>query len=160
MTIRPAISTDAPSIARIQVDCWRQAYVNILDRKFLLDMSVEEKEAFWRHAIGNSAFGEVSVAMVGSEVIGFTSYGPARMDAGADREVYTLYVATDQQRRGVGAQLIKAAESPGLTMEARTAEGNPFATFYQGLGATLVRRDTVLIGGKNYPLVCYQWQAK
>jgi hypothetical protein len=57
----------------------------------------------------------------------------------------------------VGRGLVEAANRPGALMEARTAEGNPFAAFYARLGATLSRRDTVKIGGKNYPLLCYQW---
>ncbi len=159
MLVRPARSQDAAIISHIQVTCWRQAYAGILDQGYLDAMSVAEKQAFWEHAIGNAAFGEVFVALAGVEVVGFTSFGPARVTAGADREIYTLYVAPDQQRRGVGEALLRQAESPGYTMEARTALGNPFARFYEKLGATPVRRDTILLGGKNYPLTCYQWLA-
>jgi ribosomal protein S18 acetylase RimI-like enzyme len=159
MIIRPAITADARAIASIQVTCWRLAYAGILEQSYLQAMSVEEKEAFWAHAIGNTAFGEVAVALAGSEVVGFTSYGPSRIE-GADREIYTLYVAPDQHRRGVGNALITKAERPGLVMEARTAEGNPFAAFYLGIGAVPVRRDTLQLGGKNYPLICYQWRGR
>ena len=49
--IRRAGFTDAPAVAEIYVETWREAYPGMLPDRVLLGMSSEHQRRAWRHSI-------------------------------------------------------------------------------------------------------------
>jgi GNAT superfamily N-acetyltransferase len=101
--IRPGRSEDAEAVARVHVETWQAAYAHALPAQELADLSVAER--IERHRRWPPTF----VAEVGGEIVGFVGVGASR-DAGADGEVFTIYVHPDHWGTGVGRALIEAGE--------------------------------------------------
>jgi hypothetical protein len=47
MTVREAIYTDIPAIARVHVDAWRSTYKGIFSDEYLANLSYEKRERAW-----------------------------------------------------------------------------------------------------------------
>ena len=114
--IRVATPEDATAIAKIYVETWRATYAGILPDDALVQMSSETQARQWRALLraGDSAL--VATQPVdgalenGSEIIGFTGFGPSRSpELSFSGEVYTLYVTSDHQNLGLGRRLLRGA---------------------------------------------------
>lgn len=110
LRIRRARPEDARAVAEVHVGSWRHAYRGMLPDAYLDRLSVEDREAMWRHSFGE-ADGGAFVAEAGRRIVGFASFGPSRdADAGdATGEVPAIYVEPSTIGRGVGRELIEAA---------------------------------------------------
>ena len=51
ITIRPARSTDARAVARLDVETWRSTYAGVLSTSYLVGLSQRRREIGWRMAI-------------------------------------------------------------------------------------------------------------
>src|SRR5271165_3128355 len=95
--VRPARLEDAKAIARIEVETWRSTYAGMLPDRVLVNMSERRQIASWASFLRHRPE-DVWVAMAGDHVVGFGNCGTQRDNtirfAG---EIYTLYVASDQQ---------------------------------------------------------------
>ncbi|HTX28746.1 MAG TPA: GNAT family N-acetyltransferase [Streptosporangiaceae bacterium] len=118
---RPARTSDADSLVRVQVASWRCGYAGIVPSDLLAELTGDSAQLVWRdrwrEAIGNppTSRHRVLVAVSGSEpreVVGFVSAGPAT-DAdrwpGTDGELYELRVRPDLTGHGHGGRLLHAA---------------------------------------------------
>lgn len=172
-TIRPATAQDAAGIAKVYVDAWRSTYAAILPHRGLLGMSYEDQARQWSWAVRGSAQ-SVIVASEGDDgVVGFASFGPARLrdrpaaglfaaDAARVGEIYTLYVLPDFQERGIGRQLLTAAFA--ALVEKRYTCGllwalrdNHSRYFYERVGGKLVAERQERQWGRMMDQVCYGW---
>jgi ribosomal protein S18 acetylase RimI-like enzyme len=122
--VRPARSSDAASVARVQVASWRSGFAGIVPEKLLASLTGSAAETVWRdrwrEAITNppTSRHRVLVAVEGAAgtaprpVVGFVSEGPATDDdrwPGTDGELYELRVAPEQAGHGHASRLLHAA---------------------------------------------------
>ncbi|MDP2341511.1 MAG: GNAT family N-acetyltransferase [Deltaproteobacteria bacterium] len=157
--LRDATLADAPAIARVYVETWREAYAVILPATYLAQLDIDRLTAFWAGSI-HRAEGIVLVATKDGCVTGFCSGGrEANNDAFFRSEIFTLYVSSAQQRHGVGAQLLLAmfrrlqARAPVIIWVLTT--NKPARRFYERLGGVAVREGTVKVGGRAIPRTGY-----
>jgi GNAT superfamily N-acetyltransferase len=124
--IRPAVSADAQSIARIRAESWRMIYANVLPEQTLAEMTTPEaiaREGEWRAAhpmdgvLIAEAPGEPDADPSG--LVGFAAFGPERSEddqpyqplPGPDdvgrAELYAIYVIPRRWSTGVGRALLE-----------------------------------------------------
>ena len=102
-SLRPARLRDAPGIARVHVETWRDTYAGLVPEDYLLSMTETGQAALWATALRGARPAETAlVAEIiepgGPRIVGFGSCGPARAGPAAG-EVFTLYVRSAWQDR-------------------------------------------------------------
>jgi RimJ/RimL family protein N-acetyltransferase len=136
--IRPATAEEAEAVARVHLETWRVAYAHVFPREELEDFSAERVSR--RAELHRRA--PPIVAEVDGQIVGFVSVGSAT-DAGADGELYAIYVVPTHWGTGVGRALIEAGEERLRELGHHEAvlwvlEDNPRARrFYEAAGWTL-----------------------
>lgn len=160
--IRPAIPEDAAAIAQVQVASWRTTYAGIVPDAYLAGLEVDRFRQHWHQQL---SAGELLlfVAEDSRGVFGFITGGKLREPvADYDGELYAIYLLADRQTRGAGRALtltlaasLKAAGFTSMVVWA--LEQNPAVGFYQHLGATIVFRKTITIGGADLPDLALAW---
>lgn len=112
--VRPATEADAADVAHVHVTTWQQAYDGILPASLLDTLSVELRTQWWAEFLADvPARNTVVVAEVGGRVVGFAGVCPSRdedVDAESTGEVTAIYLLRPWWDRGIGAQLLGAAE--------------------------------------------------
>lgn len=164
--IRMARASDAPGIAEIFVDSWRETYAGILPLNGLLRMSKSEQAASWERTIaGSSLRCPTLVAADGSgKAYGFTSAGPSRdRSLPYEAEIYTLYVAPGFTAQGIGSSLTSSifrlfgkANYAGLVIWALA--DNPSRYFYDSLGGRVIAERQHTLWGGTFREVAYGWR--
>ena len=136
--------SDAPAIASVHVDAWRQAYAGVLSQATLDGLSVEARTRMWSQAIAGTS-GRVLVAEEDGAIAGFAAFGPCR-DEGTtpnEHELWAIYVAPALWRAGAGRALWRGACEAMVTAGASAITvwvlaGNERArTFYESIGLRL-----------------------
>ncbi|WIB26216.1 GNAT family N-acetyltransferase [Curtobacterium sp. MCSS17_015] len=141
VTVRPAVDADAPGIAGVHVQAWREAYAHLLPAAFLASLDPVTRTTRWRRTIaGASAAGtSVAVAEHGGAVVGWATAGPGRDDPSVrDVELTGIYVLAAMHGGGAGQLLLDAVlgDAPAFLW---IADDNPRAeAFYRRNG---FRRD-------------------
>lgn len=112
VSVRPARTSDAPAVARVQLATWRAAYADVLPAA-ALDLDPADVSAAWEQAVAAppSPYHRVLVALDGQEVVGFAACEPAP-DEDLDEpaaELTALLVEPRWGRRGHGSRLVAAA---------------------------------------------------
>jgi ribosomal protein S18 acetylase RimI-like enzyme len=124
--IRWAGLPDARGIAEVHVAAWRSAYRGLLPDTTLEQLSVEDVNARWEGRL-TETWAQVLVLSHDEQVVGFVGYGPTD-DEDADPEnvgeIYVLYVAPEEWRRGHGTALLREA------MDRLRAKGNTEAVLW------------------------------
>lgn len=133
-TVRPALASDAPAIAAVHVQAWRETYAHLMPADFLAALDVERRAAGWTEVIADDVT-DVFVALADTEVIGWATAGAGRDPGGAGtRELEGIYLVNAAYGSGAGQQLLDAAvgnEPAHLWM----ADDNPRAeAFYRRNG--------------------------
>ena len=108
MQIRPAVTRDARSIARIQVRGWQIGYRGIVPDAYLARMTVEERMNRWLANLAELDALQTVVAEDDDEVVvGWAGFGPNRSDLGPEvGELAALYVEPGQWSHGIGGALL------------------------------------------------------
>ena len=163
MRIRRALPSDAPGIARVDVESWRSTYVGLLPDDLLASYDYSERERARRISIAD----EFTITFVAEHkidgIVGFLSGGPARMDdmpyAG---ELYAIYLLEQHQRQGTGRRLVADLcawlLSQGLTsMYTWVLDKNPSRRFYESLGGIELKSETITLHGLDVVEVAYGW---
>jgi RimJ/RimL family protein N-acetyltransferase len=110
--VRPAVESDAPAIAAVQIETWRKAYVGLIAQDYLDAMSEKEFADRWARNIAAPAIESRRnwVAELDGAVVGFLACGPSRDDE-ADRatvgEIYAVYVRPQAWGTGAGRTLMQ-----------------------------------------------------
>lgn len=172
VSIRPAETSDAIGLARVQVETWRDAYVGVLPDAALVDLDEMRAAVRWTRVVSSLEEPErLSVADVDGDTIGFCHGGPGRrsvtLATGAgDRmaEVYALYVDPSYQGLGIGRALLghvaNGLESDGFeALTILTLESNRHAgRFYEALAG--VPGDVVpsIVSGVPVDQIPYAWR--
>jgi ribosomal protein S18 acetylase RimI-like enzyme len=139
VTIRPATTTDAEAIARVDIASWRGAYSEILSDSYLASLEVADRAGLWSaalHARGTTLL----VAEDETGIIGFTSVGPSRDEDAepGDLEIYAIYLHPRAWGTGVARDLMRTVLDglhPGAVVTLWILEGNERAQhFYRRHG--------------------------
>ena len=163
MRIRRALSSDAPGIARVDVESWRSTYVGLVPADLLASYDYGERERARRRLIADESRVTYVAEHRRDGIVGFLSGGPARMDdmpyAG---ELYAIYLLEQYQRRGIGRRLVGELCIWLLTQDLTSMytwvlEENPSRHFYESLGGIEFRHQTIAIGGKDVSELAYGW---
>jgi ribosomal protein S18 acetylase RimI-like enzyme len=172
ITIRRARRADATAIGRVHVETWQAAYAGLLPEAMLAGMSDVRQSAWWSRALADPK--EARGVFVAEDeqmgVVGFGSCGPVRdppegLDGRETRigEVYTLYVESDFQDRGLGRRLLDAMFRQLHADGCDTAvlwmlSDNPSRFFYEAMGGALVGQRTDTMAGEDVEEVAYAWR--
>ena len=164
MNIRDALTHDAPAIARVHIDTWRDAYRGIVSEGFLARMCYNRTESMVMDRILN----EGSIGVVAEDVIdgivGFGAGGPERTgDPHHAGEIYALYVLPRHQHRGIGRGIIQALVQRlnvlGISsLLVWVLERNPCRFFYEGIGGVRELRRWIKIGDEAFEEIAYGWK--
>lgn len=169
LRVRSALTGDAEDIANVQWQSWQGAYLGLLPHEVLIGFGQTQGTAFWQRVLcGQREGGEVLVAELDDEIVGFISFGPVRGHLpDYQSEVYAAYVLPEAQGCGVGTALL--AHTGKVLMQQRwisaavwVLEGNHMGRrFYENLGGSLLGIAKPLsFKGKQYPAVreiAYGW---
>ncbi|WP_371030805.1 N-acetyltransferase family protein [Pseudoclavibacter sp. JSM 162008] len=122
-TLRWATEADARGVAVVHVHSWRAAYAGLIPADVLAGLSVEQRTEGWTRWIAASSREAATdfdtalphrllVAENDGRIVGWVAFGPGR-DAGEGHrgELGGLYVHPDRWSTGVGASLIRRAET-------------------------------------------------
>ena len=163
MHIRRALSSDAPGIARVHVESWHSTYAGVVPDDYLATLDVTERERVWRRLIADESTVTYVAEYQRDGIVGFVSGGPARADdMGYTGELYAIYLLEQHQRLGIGRSLVRELcawlLTEGLTtMYTWVLEENPSRRFYESLGGTEFKCQTITIGGRDIMEVAYGW---
>jgi ribosomal protein S18 acetylase RimI-like enzyme len=161
--IRAATISDAPAVARVDVETWRETYAGVLPEKVLVELAPEQRRRSWAQFILRAP-GDLKVAthatdgIVGFGSCGFRRGGPAPF-AG---EVFTLYVEPGYQGEGIGRRLLLHLFGRLLRRSLPSAmvwvlRDNPSRFFYERLGGRLVATRPIVVSGIDVEALAYGW---
>lgn len=113
MSARVAWAGDAPEIARLQTQAWRETYGNVLPADVLESLPVGEIAAQWSQSLAKptDARHRVLIALAGPKVHGFAVVQPASdpdRDPIADGEITEFTIESAKRGEGHGSRLLHA----------------------------------------------------
>jgi len=165
-TIRDATEADAPALATLFIEAWRDEHAGLLPDAILAARSHSESETNWRRTL-------LRTKDTGSEIVLVSGAGPldglivTTLHAAGwpnAAEVTLVQVARSSRRRGVGAALMERAaarlRSHGAeALIVRVLEANGTARrFYEALGGELAAAiGQIEESGVSFPERTYVW---
>lgn len=163
VTIRPAESADAESIASVHADAWVETYPGMLPSRLLARMAASRRSKALRSGGG---YGTLVVEDPGVGVVGYSEFGPQRGTAlPYDGECFTLYLLQSHQRRGLGTHLLTAVRQSlaqaGLprTLLWVLADNIAARAFYRHVGGAIIAERRGSWGGMPLVEIGYGWPA-
>ncbi len=167
MIIREATPNDAPGIAKVHVDTWRDTYAHFIPAGYLAAMSYEKSAKMFQSLLKHNPpetktfvadAGGGDSGIVGASTGGYNSLGHANYQA----ELIGIYVLPVHQRQGVGRQLVRAVKAHLLRLGALgmlvwVFADNPNRSFYEHIGGRLVEEKWEEIGGKMLKQLALGW---
>jgi ribosomal protein S18 acetylase RimI-like enzyme len=145
MKIRAATITDSPSLAKIQVDSYQNAYSAILPPAYLAHFSYEEQENDWHDWLSS---GTEDILLVAENETGrLAGYGLGGLNADEsmpfEAELQALHVLDAFQNQHIGTRLFAAVcarlrEKGCRSVFVWVLEQNPARRFYEKLGGQLL----------------------
>jgi ribosomal protein S18 acetylase RimI-like enzyme len=168
VSIRPARLADAAGIADVHIETWRSAYAGVIQDSYLIELDVGVQARAWRRdIIGRRPGTGILVATVrgerGDQVVGFGSWGRCRSVAlPYAGEVYTLYISSDWQGRGLGRRLLSALFRQLMQADQNSAflwvlSANPSRFFYDAMGGRPVAERKERFAGALLDETAYAW---
>jgi ribosomal protein S18 acetylase RimI-like enzyme len=165
MHFSKATVKDADAIAKIHVDSWRIAYVDIFDPQWLAEMSIANRAERWVHNL-NSDESETHLVRIDEKIVGFVSLGKCR-DVGSVStcgEIWAMYIAPENWRVGIGKQLmayaidclqIQGFDSVLLRVLCDNARG---IDFYESCGFSrkIGSEELIETGGRKVKEIAYE----
>ncbi len=165
MILREANKDDLLSIGKVQVDSNRSTYVGIMPEDYLNNLSYESKASEWDEKLFNEKSTQFMYVAENddSNIVGFASGSLVRTNDLFEREIYSIYILKEFQRKGIGRLLIKAIikkfiESNVSSMILWTLQDNPSRLFYEHLGGKIVDKRIIDRGGKELQQIAYAWE--
>ncbi|HET8726794.1 MAG TPA: GNAT family N-acetyltransferase [Alphaproteobacteria bacterium] len=144
--IRRALVVDAPEIARVHVQAWRESYRDILSARTLARLSVEQRRIVYSRHLADMGDSGAHFVVVepGEGVVGFCSCGPRRSGrAEFAGEFYTVYLVDAAKRQGLGRRMMArmarwmVGQGFGSALVLVLKENHPARQFYEHLGGRL-----------------------
>jgi ribosomal protein S18 acetylase RimI-like enzyme len=167
-TLREAAAGDAEAIARVHVETWRAAYAGVVPDHYLIGMSIEGQSFQWKKLLRRPAERHLTLVaeVPGTGIVGFGSAGVGRSrPPPAPGEIYTLYVATDWQGRGLGRALLRGlldrlARQGHQAAYLWVLADNPARFFYERVGGQRVAQQVESFAGTELLEYAYRWPTR
>lgn len=165
--IRPADLGDRDAITDVHVRTWQTCYSGILPAEYLSNIPVERRRVYWNDVLSNpdsTEFVFVALLQDCQKIIGFASAGPSRDDTPpTEAELYTIYILSEYQGRGIGSRLFAASCGELIDREFTSLRlwvllDNSYKDFYKARGGELIGTRECEIGGSSYSEECYGWR--
>ena len=138
VTVRPAVAADAVSMARVNVQCWRETYRGLMSDAALDDPGLlTAREGFWTDMLTDERYraNRAAVAERGGELVGIAMSGPPLEPTECTRQLYVLYVRAADHGTGAGPALLDAVVDSEESTLLWVADPNPRAqAFYRRHG--------------------------
>lgn len=165
MIIRQANKEDLLSVGKVQVISNRSTYMGIMPEDYLNNMSYENKASEWKEKL----FSEKSTQFMcvaendHKNIVGFAAGSLARTNDLFEREIYSIYILKEFQRKGIGKLIIKEMVTNFIENNVRsmilwTLQDNPSRLFYEHLGGKIVDTRFIDRGGKELQQIAYAWE--
>ncbi|NJC24274.1 GNAT superfamily N-acetyltransferase [Arthrobacter pigmenti] len=136
--VRRADPSDAPGMARVHVDTWRETYRGLMSDAVLDDPALLNwREKFWAAALTDPMYSQNTVAVASHEgtLIGIAMSGPSLDDGDEAQQLYLLYAYAAFHGSGVGRMLLNAVIDQQAPAALWVADPNPRAqAFYRKSG--------------------------
>jgi ribosomal protein S18 acetylase RimI-like enzyme len=167
MIVREAKITDAPAIARVNLDTWRTAYRKIIPAYYFAQLSYEKGESRWQEILKNvkNTGDFVYVAENDSgQIVGFAAGGCERTGKYVyEGELFAIYILDEYQRQGIGRQLVRtvATRLAELTLNSMLVwvlGDNSACRFYEFLGGEKVEEQQTSRAGVALKEIAYGWR--
>ena len=166
--IRNAVPEDAPDIAKVHIQSWKETYPGIMPQQRIDALNQESSTRNW--LAGFERKDEIFVAVVAGQVVGFVSGGKNRIQDGCesgeankcDCELAAMYLLRDFQGLGIGKALLhtlaeRFKDLGFSSMVAWVAEKNPSVQFYAHLGGERIDRKILLVCEVEVPVLAYRY---
>ena len=165
MSVRPATPEDAPAIAALHVQSWRETYPGLLPEAYLARMTDDamrgRREVERARSIRDPAILTL-VAEHAGRVAGFVTGGAVRGDSAYGAELYALYLLRAAQGAGLGRALVREL-ARGLQARGHrdlmlwVLAENPTRGLYAHLGGTVLGEKTERVPEGELREVAYGW---
>jgi len=168
IVIRPAVETDAATVAAIHVASWRDAYAQILSPEYLSGAIEADRTAVWSRRLRERPQGQLvdmafdQAGQAQGFVCGFLDTDPVWGSL-----IDNLHVLPQTRSHGIGERLLRKAagqllaKGPGHGLHLWVFEANEAAVrFYKRLGGDVVEREVSKMpaaGGK--PVLRIHWNS-
>lgn len=164
--IRRATADDAPEIANVHLNSWREAYRGLLPQGYLdeLPLTFKERMNTWKR-ISTQENKALYVAEASSGIVGFAGFRhgqePSLKEFG---ELGAIYLLQKYKGRGVGDGLLRMGMQQLINWNYSKAycwvlKGNPTIKFYERTGASFNgMQKTDEIGGLQVQELVYEWK--
>jgi ribosomal protein S18 acetylase RimI-like enzyme len=165
MIYRRPTPDEAEAMAALHVQCWREAYAEILPAALMNTFSVQKRLPMWEAVIPNSdRF--VLATFEDNIPVGFVISGATdeKHIENQDGHLWALYVAAEYGRRGIGRQLIESAAADWISKGGNSISIGVLAknirarSFYEALGAKIVKHSTYEWDGYPLPDTVYVFE--
>ena len=152
-------------MASLHVQCWREAYAEILPAELMATFTAEKRVSLWRSVIPNETR-FVLAAFDQSQPVGFVISGPGTENYIEDQDgnLDTIYIAASHYRKGIGRELLARAAEDWLQRGGKTmtvgvlAENMRARSFYESQGARLAKLTTYVWDGHDLPDAIYVFE--
>lgn len=163
--IRSGRPADAEDIAHVYVDGWRTAYAGLIPNSVLVRMSEGAQARDWGQQLARRKFADsiIVAEVTGRGIIGFGSCGAARRTSLPHAgEIYTLYVSTEHQERGVGRALLMRLFDSLIDRGLNSAvvwvlAMNQSRFFYEAMGGRRVAEKSERLWNTELAQTAYGW---
>jgi len=170
--IRAAMGADAPAIAAVHVEAWRETYASLLPAHVLSSLSVDRRTEVWGRIISNPEAFESSAVLVAERdgaVVGFGCCGLQRAESlnarGYDGEISSIYLLRSFQGVGLGLRLMSAMGEELRRRRLKAASlwvlraNQKACRFYEKLGGDIIAEKTdVREDGVAFVEAAYGWR--
>lgn len=150
------------AVGEIVVRSWRHTFAGLLPEDFLSSLTCDAQRKRHERAFAGEDV-RYRIAADGTRVVGFVSWGPARISELAGRiEIHALYLRPGCERRGTGRRLfdrvlaeVSGSQRQGLGLTALAI--NPNCAFYRRLDGTEIAVPDICLGGAWYRQTGFLW---
>jgi ribosomal protein S18 acetylase RimI-like enzyme len=164
---RKAQAGDAPALAGVHVQAWRETYTGLLPQRLIDARTLEKRTAQWIEVLSDRRGEGVIVAEPAAGIAGFIWIGPpttenALKTPGYDAYIHALYVVAATQGQGVGRELLRLGAAKLLgdgcrSLSVHVLSANPARRLYELLGAHFIAEETHDAGGDSWAPCVYGW---
>ena len=153
--IRKAKTNDSEKITRIHINSWKTTYSEFFPEKIFINQekNFEQRNNNIKEAIEKDNEYHYIVYEEDNNILGFACYGKGRGNDYVDMgEVYSIYIEKENQRKGIGKELITECfdllKNMGYkNIIVRCLKGNPSENFYTALGGKIIDSEDGNVGG-------------
>jgi|HigsolmetaAR203D_1030402.scaffolds.fasta_scaffold02116_11 GNAT superfamily N-acetyltransferase len=165
--VRRALVVDAPAIARVHVQAWRESYRGIVSPRTLDGLSVERRAIGHARRIAEPVDETPTYVAVepGAGVVGFAVCGPGRAGPeGYEGEFHAIYLLDRAKGQGLGRRLMTRMAAWLVGHDFRSAfvlvlkDNHPARRFYERLGGELCYESPFSLDGEMLVEVGYGWR--